>query len=66
VVATQLDQIVDYFHVAGASADVVRPIDAPLNRERPFLGVLSAEERLIDIFSFPPQVDSPEPGIEFC
>ena len=39
-------------------------IDAPLDLKRPFLGILSAQECVIDIFSFPPHLGSPRPGIE--
>jgi hypothetical protein len=51
----QLDQIAECFRVAGASRDCgFAAIDAPLDLKRPFLGILSAQECVIDIFSFPP------------
>src|SRR5580700_2973721 len=65
VFAMQLDQIAECFRVAGASRDCgFAAIDAPLDLKRPFLGILSAQERLIDIFSFPPHLGSLGPGIE--
>jgi hypothetical protein len=65
VFAMQLDQIAECFRVAGASRDCgFAAIDAPLDLKRPFLGILSAQECVIDIFSFPPHLGSPGPGIE--
>jgi hypothetical protein len=65
VFAMQLDQIAERFRVAGASCDGgFAAIDAPLDVKRRFLGVLSAQECLIDIFSFPPHLGTPGPGIE--
>jgi hypothetical protein len=52
--------------VAGASCEGrFAAIDTSLDLKRPFLSVFSAEERLIDIFSFPPHLGSPGTGIEF-
>jgi hypothetical protein len=59
----QLDQIAECFRVAGASRDCGFAIDAPLDLKRPFLGILSAQECLIDIFSFPPHLGSPRPEL---
>jgi len=62
VFAMQLDQIAECFRIAGASCDCgFAAIDAPLDLQRPFLSVLSAQECLIDIFSFPPHLGSPGP-----
>jgi hypothetical protein len=62
VFAMQLDQIAERFRVAGASCDGrFVAIDAPLDVKRPFLGVLSAQECLIDIFSFPWRLSSRAP-----
>jgi hypothetical protein len=61
----QLDEVAERFCVTGGSRDGrFAAIDAPLDLKRPSLGVLSAKERLIDILSFPPHLDSPGTGIE--
>jgi len=62
----QLNQISNRF-------SVVRPlrqgglaaIDTALNLKSPYLGVFSAEEGLVDIFSFPSHLDSPGTRLEF-
>jgi hypothetical protein len=60
----QLDQVVESLCVAGASRDGwFASVEPPLDIERAFLGVLSAPECLIDIFSFPPNLRWPAPGI---
>jgi hypothetical protein len=65
VFAMQLDQIAECFRVARASRDRgFAAIDAPLDLKRPFLGILSAQECVIDIFSFPPHLGSSGPGID--
>jgi hypothetical protein len=67
VLPMQLNQIAECFRVAGASREGgFTAIDTPLDLKRPFLGVLSTKECLIDIFSFPPHLGSPGPRIELC
>jgi hypothetical protein len=62
VLAMQLDQIAERLRVAGASRQGgLAPVDASLDLKRPFLGVLSAKECLVDIFSFPWRLGSPGP-----
>jgi len=59
VFAMQLDQIAECFRVARASRDGgFAAIDTPPDLKRPFLSAVSAQERLIDIFSFPWRLDS--------
>jgi hypothetical protein len=61
----QLDQVAERFCVTGALRDgKFAAIDAPSDLKRPVLGVPSAKECLIDIFSFPPHLGSPGSGIE--
>ena len=51
--------------VTGGSRDCrFAAVYAPFDLKRPFLGVLSAKECLIDILSFPPHLGSPGSGIE--
>ena len=65
VFAMEIDQIAERLGVPGAShKGRVATIDAPLDIERPFLRVLSAKECVVDIFSFPPHLNSPGTGIE--
>ena len=60
----QLDQIAECFRVAGASRDCgFAAIDAPLDLKRPSLGILSAQECVIDIFSFPPHLARQDPEL---
>ena len=61
----QLDQVAERFCVTGGSRDGrFAAIDAPFDLKRPFLGVLSVKECLIDIFSFPWRLGSLGPQIE--
>jgi hypothetical protein len=61
----QLEQVAERFCVTGGSRDGrFAAIDAPFDLKRPFLGVLSAKECLIDMFSFPPHLGSPGSEIE--
>jgi hypothetical protein len=65
VFAVQLNQIAECFRFAGASRQGgFAAVDTSLDLKGPFLGVLSAQECLIDIFSFPPNLASPGTGFE--
>lgn len=67
VLAMQLNQITERFRLTRASYQSgFAAIDTPLDIECPFLGVLAAEERFVDILSFPPHLDSPGARFELC
>ena len=60
----QLDQVAERFCVTGGSRDGrFAAIDAPFDLKRPFLGIPSAKECLIDIFSFPPHLARQDPEL---
>ncbi len=67
ILAMQLNQITERFRLTRASYQSgFAAIDTPLDIECPFLGVLAAEERPVDILSFPPHLDSPGARFELC
>ena len=62
----QLNQVGECFRVPRASRESgFATIDTPLDLERPFLGVLSAAERLVDNFPFRRTWTRQEPELSF-
>lgn len=53
------DKIAKKLGLSGSRSCGLLTINSSLDIQRPFLGVLTADERLIDVFSFTPDLGTP-------
>ncbi|KJC55867.1 hypothetical protein UP10_36215 [Bradyrhizobium sp. LTSPM299] len=53
------DKIAEKLGFSGPRSRGLLPINSSLDIQRPFLGVLTADERLVDVFSFTPDLGTP-------